>query len=125
MGKLRKIAKLSRPAIHIARAYTSEKKPHCKKSAPRAKMGTHYLFRVSSAVEQWTVNPLVASSNLAPGVSFERSKFHTLYGQAVPSGHDRTGMIEPGPNVAIVPILTAFALHGLKLKAAIPGFVRE
>ncbi len=25
------------------------------------------LFRVSSAVEQWTVNPLVASSNLAPG----------------------------------------------------------
>ncbi len=31
------------------------------------------MFRVSSAVEQWTVNPLVASSNLAPGVSFEIS----------------------------------------------------
>ena len=28
-----------------------------------------HIFRVSSAVEQWTVNPLVASSNLAPGVS--------------------------------------------------------
>ena len=27
------------------------------------------LFRISSAVEQWTVNPLVASSNLASGVS--------------------------------------------------------
>lgn len=26
-----------------------------------------FLFRVSSVVEQWTVNPLVASSNLAPG----------------------------------------------------------
>jgi hypothetical protein len=26
------------------------------------------LFRISSAVEQWTVNPLVASSNLASGV---------------------------------------------------------
>ena len=27
------------------------------------------LFRISSAVEQWTVNPLVASSNLASGDS--------------------------------------------------------
>ncbi len=26
------------------------------------------IFRISSAVEQWTVNPLVASSNLASGV---------------------------------------------------------
>lgn len=29
-----------------------------------------YLFRISSAVEQWTVNPLVVSSNLTSGVSF-------------------------------------------------------
>ena len=27
------------------------------------------LIRVSSVVEQWTVNPLVVSSNLTPGVS--------------------------------------------------------
>ena len=31
------------------------------------------LFRVSSAVEQWTVNPLVVSSNLTPGVFFSFS----------------------------------------------------
>ena len=31
------------------------------------------LFRISSAVEQWTVNPLVASSNLAPGVSYNKA----------------------------------------------------
>ncbi len=48
-----------------------------------------FLFRVSSAVEQWTVNPLVASSNLAPGDSYfkglkihkkvlQRSPWHTF-----------------------------------------------
>ena len=31
----------------------------------------NFTFRVSSAVEQWTVNPLVAGSNPAPGDSID------------------------------------------------------
>lgn len=46
----------------------SDKKKACQKNRKPFTLAA-YLFRVSSAVEQWTVNPLVASSNLAPGDS--------------------------------------------------------
>ena len=48
-------------------SYTQPTKSVCEKF--RGRLTFWFLFRISSAVEQWTVNPLVASSNLASGDS--------------------------------------------------------
>jgi hypothetical protein len=37
--------------------------------------GLSFSFRVSSVVEQWTVNPLVVCSNQTPGVSLIKNKW--------------------------------------------------
>ena len=43
-------------------------------------MITSFLFRISSVVEQWTVNPLVVGSNPTSGVTFKRgSVFLTAF----------------------------------------------
>ena len=47
-------------------------------------------------VEQWTVNPLVASSNLAPGVSFLKIK----------SGHQMISLLSA--LLAILAVITAY-----------------
>jgi hypothetical protein len=46
------------------------------------------LFRISSAVEQWTVNPLVASSNLASGVYDLQALKTKILGAFLFSGHN-------------------------------------
>ena len=75
------------------------------------------LFRISSAVEQWTVNPLVAGSNPASGEqgpSFRGAFF--FYWQGVCKGSVR-GIIVKKSTLCVSGIETAFLMRSTAIEA--------